>query len=107
MTKKQSAEELVRLLHQKVQDIKLNDAAAIFGTTSKESMLQNLRKSVAELGSTVSMKKPYDEVMKDYEKSVGEIDAAGITGLISETELADYYTLIDSIWVAIEREKSH
>lgn len=104
MTKK-SATELVRELFDKISSIKLNDAAAIFGTTSKESMLQELRKSVANLGTVVAEKKPYDEVMQAYEAVAGNIDTAGVTGLISEAELMDYYALIDNIWAAIEREK--
>lgn len=105
MAKKDSAEILTQKLFDKVQAIRLNDAAAIFGTTSHESMLQNLRKSVVNLRAAIGAHKSYDETMKVYEKTVSAIDTAAITGLISETELPGYYTLIDSIWVAIEHEK--
>ncbi len=102
---KKSATELNRELFDKIGKIKLNDAAAIFGTTSKESMLQGLRKSVVELGEVLAKNRPYDEIMERYEKMAGGIDAAGLTGLISESEMAAYYKLIDDLWAAIEKEK--
>ncbi|MDQ3065215.1 MAG: hypothetical protein M3Q36_03005 [bacterium] len=106
MTKShKSTDELVGQLFEKVASIKLNDSAAIFGTTSRESMLQSLRKSIAELGSAISAKKTYDDIMKKYEDAVSNIDTAGVTGLISESELTDYYALVDDIWAAIERQK--
>jgi hypothetical protein len=102
---KQSAQLLTRELFDKVQGIKLNDPAAIFGTTSGESILQSLRKSVAELGTAIAEKKPYEEIMKAYEAMAANMDTAGVTGLISEAELTDYYSLADKIWAAIEHEK--
>jgi hypothetical protein len=102
---KKTTEELVRELFEKVQSIKLNDAAAIFGTTSRESMLQDLRKHVAELGSELAAKKPYESIMQSYEKVAGDIDTAAVTGLISESEVTDYYALVDKLWAAIEKEK--
>ncbi len=101
-----AAHELNKKLFSKVGAIKLNDAAAIFGTTSRESMLQSLRGSVAELGTVLADKEPYQQIMEKYEAVVAAIDAAGLTGLISEAEMADYYALIDDIWAAIEADKN-
>jgi hypothetical protein len=101
---REKASELTKQLFEKVAGIKLNDAAAIFGTTSKESMLQELRKNVAELGAAISAKKPYDQIMKLYESMAGSVDTAGVTGLISEEEIIEYYSLIDKLWIAIEKE---
>ncbi len=104
MTKKFAA-EINRKLFDKVAKIKLNDAAGIFGTTSKESMLQTLRKSTADLGVRLIEKQSYDDIMQAYEALASSIDSAGLTGLISEAELVDYYALIDKLWAAIEQEK--
>jgi len=103
MTKKTS-QELTNELFEMVQDIKLNDVTAIFGTTSNESILQTLRKSVVEFAANLSSKATYDEVMHHYEALVASIDTAGITGLISEDELSGYYKLVDDIWAALEKE---
>jgi hypothetical protein len=43
--------------------------------------------------------------MEAYEAVAADIDTAGITGLISESEITEYYALIDDIWAAIEKEK--
>jgi hypothetical protein len=102
---KQSAEQLNKQLFEMVSKVKLNDPAAIFGTTSNESQLQLLRKNVAELGKIIASKKPYEEIMKAYEAVAADIDTAGVMGLISEMELPEYYTIIDKLWAAIEREK--
>ncbi len=102
--KKRSSSELAKELFEKIHAIRLNDAAAIFGTSAKESMLQGLRKNAAELGAALGSKKPYETVMKHYEAVASEIDTAGVTGLISDAELPDYYKIIDDLWAAIERE---
>jgi hypothetical protein len=102
---REKASELTKQLFEKVAGIKLNDAAAIFGTTSKESMLQELRKNVAELSSAITAKKSYDQIMKHYEAMAANVDTAGVTGLISEDEMTGYYSLIDKLWIAIEKEK--
>lgn len=102
---KQTSQELTKQLFDKVSNIKFNDAAAIFGTTSKESMLQTLRKAVAELSVALAEKMPYEQIMARYEEAVAAIDTAGVTGLISEAEITDYYKLTDNIWAAIEKER--
>jgi hypothetical protein len=99
-----TAEQICKQLFDKVSSIKLNDAAAIFGTTSKESMLQSLRKGVAELGAALAGGKSYDEIMELYETMASAIDTAGVTGLISEAEMTGYYKLVDDLWAAIEKE---
>jgi hypothetical protein len=103
MTKK-SSQALTGELFKKVAAIKLNDTAIFGGTSSRDFTLQALRKSVAELSAALGSKKMYDEIMQRYEEMVAAIDTAGITGLISETELGDYYKLVDQIWEAIEQE---
>jgi hypothetical protein len=104
MTKKTS-QELTSELFKLVQGIKLNDAAAIFGTTSNESILQELRKHVADLGSAINNKLPYSDVVAAYELAAGAVDTAAITGLIGEDERPSYYKIIEAIWAAIEHEK--
>lgn len=102
---KQTALTISKELFDKAAKIKLNNAAAIFGTTSHESLLQNMRKHIAELSAALTAKKPYTEVMQAYEAVAADVDSAGLTGLISEAELPEYYALIDKLWGAIEKEK--
>lgn len=103
---KKPATELTNDLMQKIGTIKLNDATAILGGSSGQQMLNNLRGSAAALQTVLAEESPYEEVMEKYEALAGDIDTAGVTGLISESEMAEYYTLIDNIWAAIEREKT-
>ena len=105
MTKK-STQELTGELIAKVQKMKLNDAAAIFGTTSKELILQDLHRAVGEFADARHKKVDYDTLMHRYETVAAQIDAAGISGLISEAELPAYYTLVDDIWEALETENN-
>ncbi len=103
---KQSSGELNRQLFDKVSAIRLHqDIAAIYGTTSRESTLQELRKHVAQLGEALGSEKPYEQVMQCYEAVVASVDTASVTGLISETEVPAYYSLVDNLWAAIEKEK--
>lgn len=103
---KKSARELNKELFDKVASIRLHqDIAAIYGTTSRESMLQELRKHVAQLGEALASNQSYEHIMECYEAVVGSIDSAGVTGLISETEISDYYSLVDNLWAAIEKEQ--
>lgn len=102
--KQPSAIQLAHKLFSRVQAIKLGEAAGVFGTTQKQSMLQELQKRSAELGAALAQTEPYDKVMTRYEALIASVDTAGLAGIISEAELADYYKLTDSIWAAIERE---
>lgn len=98
--------ELIHELLQKISTINLNDASTILGGTSTAgSTLNELRSSASALQEAVAEGQPYETVMKHYEVLAGAVDTAGITGLISETEMTEYYTLIDAIWAAIEKEK--
>jgi hypothetical protein len=99
------SQALTQELFGKVGKIKLNDAAAIFGTTSGETNLQNLRKAVAELTAALANNAAYDETIQRYEATVAAVDTAGLTSLISEQEIIGYYKLTDDIWAAIEKEK--
>ena len=103
---KKTAAELNKELFDKITGIKLNDAAAIFGTTSKESMLQQLRKDIVQLSEELAKQQSNEQIMARHEEVAAGIDAAGVTGLISEAEIAGYYKLTDDIWAAIERENN-
>lgn len=103
---KKPAVELANNLMQKIGTIKLNDASSILGGSSGQQVLNNLRGSAAALQQVLAEGSPYDERMEKYESLAGDVDTAGVTGLISESEMAEYYTLIDNIWAAIEREKT-
>ena len=100
-----STRELVTELFEKIGEIKLNQPAGIFGATSGQSVLQDLMKSVTDLIQALGDSAEYEVVMQKYEVLVSSIDTAGITGLISEAEMADYYKLVDDIWATIESEK--
>ncbi len=97
-----TANELSQQLAEKIHDIRIDESAGIFGTTNNEKMLLGLRKKAAELHSLISAGKDYGATMQQYEQVVADIDAAGLTGLISNDELTGYYTLIDELWAAIE-----
>lgn len=102
---KHSSIELTNQLLNKISKIKLNDAATILGGSSEGAILNDLRSGAVELQGSLNGDSSYDEIMKSYEALAGAVDTAGVTGLISEAEMADYYTLVDNIWTAIEREK--
>lgn len=102
---KKPAAELTNDLMQKIGTIKLNDASSILGGSSGQQMLNSLRGAAADLQQSLADESSYEEIMEKYESLAGDIDTAGVTGLISESEMAEYYTLVDNIWAAIEREK--
>lgn len=101
---KKPLQEFTSELFNKVQSIKLNDAAAIFGTSSKESMLQDLRKAVVEFAESIKSDAGYEQLIAKHEAIAAAIDTAGLTGLISEAELPAYYKIVDDIWVQLEKE---
>ncbi len=96
--------KLIKELFDKVADIRTNSPAGVFGTTSRQSMLSDLVKSVGELGKAVQGGEPYEVIIKKHEEMAMQVDSAGITGLITESEIAGYYELVDAIWAAIEKE---
>ena len=105
--KKESALEIARRLAEKTH--KLNSGGqplAWSGAGNFESQLHELRKSAAELVQAIGAGKPYQEIMHKHEALAGQIDAAGLTGLIGESEIAEYYALVDEVWAAIEHGKN-
>ena len=103
---KTSAIEIAKVLGDKIHGINLMTPDWLArGTSADEAQLLSLRKSIALLVEALATKKSYKEIMKAYEELAGAIDTAGITGLISETELTEYYALVDKLWAAIEKEK--
>jgi|GEM_PF-2113519 len=102
---KKTTKELTAELITQVQKMKVKDAAAIFGTTTNELIIQDLHRAVGEFADALHKNADYTQLMQKYESVVGQIDTAGITGLISESELPVYYTLVDNIWEALEQEK--
>lgn len=105
-SKSRSAAELNKELYKKVDAIKVNDASAIFGTTSQEDLLVMLKSKIIELSEAIIKSQPYDKVMDCYEQVVSNLDTAAVTGLISESEMAEYYKIVDDIWAAIEQENN-
>jgi hypothetical protein len=101
---KQSAAAITRTLFETASNIKPDGAAGIFGTTSHEANRQALVKAIADLGTVFAGDATYDEVMARYEAVVACVDTAGLTGLISESEITNYYKRTDQIWAAIEKE---
>ncbi len=102
---KHSSIELTSQLLENIGRIKLNDATTILGGSSSTTILNDLRIAAGELQQSLNNGSSYELIMELYEKLAGAVDTAGVTGLISETELTSYYELIDSIWAAIEKEK--
>lgn len=103
---KKTTLELIHELMQKISAIKLNNASTILGGVSTAgTTLNELRSSAAALQEAVTEKQSYEIIMGKYEMLVGVVDTAGVTGLISETEMAEYYAIVDNIWAAIEKEK--
>ncbi len=103
---KKPAAELAHELLQQIGKIKLNDATTILGGSSGTAMLNKLRISAAKLQESLIKKQSYKIVMENYEIVAADIDTAGVIGLISEEEMVEYYTLVDSLWAAIEHEKA-
>jgi hypothetical protein len=101
---KQSSLEIAQNLVEQVKSIKLTNATGVLGTTQKQTLLENLLKSTAELAVAIGQNKEYEEIMKKYEIAVTAVDSAGLMGLISQDELADYYKLTDKLWATIEKE---
>ncbi|MCA9348018.1 hypothetical protein KC867_01260 [Candidatus Saccharibacteria bacterium] len=103
---KQSSLELAKEIGDKIHGINLVAPGWLArGTSANEAQLLVLRKSVALLVEALAKQKTYSEVMERYEALVGAVDVAGITGLIGENELSDYYKLVDELWVIIEKER--
>lgn len=102
---KNNALQLTSELFDKTTKIKLNSPAGVFGTTSGQSLLQNLQKSIADLSKSVSSDESYEVIMQKYELVASSIDTAAVTGMIAESEASDYYKLIDDIWAQIEQNK--
>lgn len=98
------SQELTTKLFKKVNKIRLNEAAGIFGTTSEQSILQDLQRALGKFSQSLNAGHSYQAVIKDYEALAASLDTAGITGLISEDEVSGYYELLDGIWAALERE---
>lgn len=92
-------------LLKKLSSIKLNDASSILGSTSNQATLNELLRAVAELGDSLKSARPYEDIMAKYEQVAAGVDTAGITGLISESEIQDYYKIVDDIWSAVEKER--
>lgn len=99
-----STRDLLKQLFTRTSAIKLNQPAGVFGTTSNQKTLQDLNKYIAELSQLVVSKASYQEIMEAYEKVMSGLDTAGITGLISESEMPEYYKLADDIWKSIEKD---
>ncbi len=97
--------ELTNQLLTKLNDIKLNKPAALFGNSPDQSVLNDLKKKIIELEQALKKQVEYDEVINLYEVAVASLDTAGITGLISEAEIPEFYKITDDIWVSIEKEK--
>lgn len=102
----QTANDLTHELFRRVQSIKLGDPAGIFGTTSNQSMLQDLKKAVGELGVALTTSQSHEVVAQKFDALSASIDTASVTGVIGKSELEDYYKLMDSLWAAIERENN-
>lgn len=100
-----TSHELTAQLLKNINDIRLNEAAGVFGTTSSQSILHELQQAIARFSESLQAGKDYGLLMKDYESLAASLDTAGITGLISESEITGYYELLDDIWAALEREK--
>lgn len=100
------SQELTAELFEKINKIRLNEAAGIFGTTSDQTVLQELRGAMAQFSKTLNTTSDYETTMKDYEALAAGLDTAGITGLISEPEMIVYYELLDNLWAALEHEKA-
>lgn len=96
--------DLLKDLFKQTSAIKLNQPAGVFGTTQNQKILQDLNKNIAELSQLVAEPADYEKVMETYEKVASGLDAAGLIGLISESEMAKYYKLADDIWASIEKD---
>lgn len=94
---------LTKQLFDKVSNLKLNEAAGIFGSTNKQNILDKLRSSVVDLSKSIEQDESYDLIMKKYEVLAGFVDTATVSGIISEEEATDYYKLVDDIWIALEK----
>lgn len=89
----------------KVGNINLNDVAAVFGNTSNQSVLADLKKCIVALIDLLKEEASYDDIMRAYDDVSKSIDTANLTGLIGQNEAADYYKYVDDIWASIEKEK--
>lgn len=103
MSKDNSA-TLTKELFESLSKIRLTLVSGVAGTTSKQVMLQDLQKKVAQLGASISAEEEYEEIMKRYDEMISALDTAGITGIISQDEMHDYYKKVDNIWSAIEKD---
>ena len=83
-----------------------SEITAWSGTSDKEAQLHKLRKTAAETVAAIGTEQPYTQIMKKHEELAAQIDSAGLTGLISENDLKEYYDLLDKLWASIEREKN-
>lgn len=95
------AQEMAKKTHELYSDGRI---LAWSGTSGKEAQLLTLRQASAELVAAIGGDQSGETILKKYGEVVAQIDAAGLTGLLTENELGEYYILADKLWAAIEKE---